>query len=74
METYTIILVILVALAAIAVAFFAAKKTRKSKGVDSEIPTTEEAHLEDRFARGEITESEYRRQLREIEEKQNKNA
>lgn len=73
MEMYTTVLIIVVALAAIAVAFFAAKKSRKTKGVDPEIPTTEEAHLEDRFARGEITEPEYRRQLRELQEKQNKN-
>ncbi|PKH11207.1 MULTISPECIES: SHOCT domain-containing protein [Planomicrobium] len=73
MDMYTTVLIIVVALAAIAVAFFAAKKARKTKGVDSGVPTTEEAQLEDRFARGEITESEYHRRLREIEERQNKN-
>lgn len=73
MDMYTTVLVIVVALAAIAVAFIAAKKTRKAKGLDSGAPTTEEARLEDSFARGEITEPEYRRKVKELREKQNKN-
>ncbi|TAA71689.1 SHOCT domain-containing protein [Planococcus salinarum] len=73
MDMYTTVLVVVVAIAAIAVAIYAARKGRKTKGVDSMPPTTEEARLEDRFARGEISESEYRRNLEELKERRQKN-
>lgn len=74
MDMYTTILVVVVALAAVAVAIYAARSSRKTKGMDSVPPTTEEARLEDRFARGEISESEYRRKLEELKEKRQKDA